>query len=237
MIPRSFALQALMINDSADDISEFAFDKNYYFPTCILPYNEYFIYVISIGTNWSNLSVTTAWHPEKIPDIGKDGKFIITMMNYRKMWRFFFASGTGVQAQEVQKIENWNELEGHIDKQWDRGYDITDIAISNNIAYVVSSYGLDLDQSWLISPDFPEDKIREYTKEGSLVTDIIRIGDTYLWLFSANTGFNDQKFVYAPDYKDWKRIGDALMNDDKYGGYSLANARIVNGKPLFIFFK
>ena len=237
MIPKYYDLQALRITENPDDIKTELRKYEISALSGVLPFNGYYIYIISIGTNWHNQSVTTAWDPAKMQSIGSDDKFITGMAKMGKLWEVYSAQGTGVRAQQIIRTGDWEALKDFMRQQWSRGYDITDMCEDEGNWYAVSSYGLDLKQAWVTSPELPVDEIRKYTKKGQLLTEVLRSGNTYLWMFSSNTGFNDQKIIYGPTYDEIEEIRKALLGDNKYNGYSLASIKELNGKLLFIFFR
>lgn len=237
MLPKYFDIQSLRIAKTEEEFRENIHKFKNVFVTCMLRYKEHYISVRSLGTNWKKLVTSTTWNIKKSNSNGVEGKFIVGLYKFDKRWESHYALNTGVIDQNINVLENWPDLKDFIRDQWRKGYDVTDLVSDEGSYYVVSSLGLNLNQSWVMSKQYPqEDAVKAYEK-GRILTEVAPVNDSYLWIFSGNTGFSDQHIEYNPDTEKIQSIVKQLMSDEKYDGFSLSLVREINGKLLFIFVK
>jgi hypothetical protein len=191
----------------------------------------------TLDTRWSSYSRTSLWHPEKINGLGEDGKFIIGMMKYDKLWTVFTAENTGITSQEIAVFDNLLDLKNHIKDQWARGMNITDLYNDEGNYYIVTSSGLGWMQSAVIHP-YPEEEITKKAHEMSFITEIMPLENYHnLWIFSANTGYTEAHIGFARTNENIASIHKKLYSEEGYDGYRATLVRSVLGKLFFVLMK
>ena len=235
MLPKEFDIQALRIVETYDEMKKNSRLDDDFFITTMINYRDTYIHVLTNGTNWENLRQTTVWNPQSLKNLGKDEKYIVGMIKHGDLWDVQLASNTGITDQRIVMIEDSDNLKEYIKDQWRGGYDITDLVSDNGKYCVVSSLGLNWKQMWLFSSDYPDEAIQLATNEGKVLTDVISIGDEYLWMFSGNTGFQNQLVKFKPSTDEILFFRESVYSDDGYHGYSLSIIREVMGSLLFVF--
>ncbi len=235
MLSKQFDIQTLRISDNKDEFRKISRKHKGLFITSMILFEDYYIFVNSLGTNWLDLSTVHTWYPQNYKKLGENGKFVIGMYSHDGSWELHLASNTGVRDQNISMFEDWDSLNNFIRSQWKRGWDVTDLITYNSKYYVITSYGLNLNQGWALRSEYPQDDIKKASENGMIITDVAQIEDKYLWIFSGNTGYENQVLEYNPNTEKTLSIRDAIVSDDKYYGYSLASIREVFGKLLFIF--
>ena len=237
MIPKQFDIQALKISGDQDAWRKNLWKHDFALVTSTLRHDDIFFYVMSLGTGWADFTTTTLWKPQDIKNLGKDNKFVIGLIKHEKLWELHLASNTGVKAQHVRMFDNWPDLKEHISNEWGQGYDITDMITADGSHCIVTSYGLNLKQSWLIDTGYPQAEIGAAAEKGEFVTDVIEVDGRYLWIFSGNTGYSRQKLIYWPSMDEMQAIRDRLLSDEGYDGYALSGIKRIDGRLLLIFWK
>jgi|GEM_PF-2998817 len=236
MLPKAFDIQGLRIA-----ATENLYTKSYNkikgsFVTSMIRYNDVYIYVMSMCPGWEERVVTSVWHPEVYnKNLGKNGKFVVGIYKNENRWELHQASYTGIVNQDISMFEGQDSLKQYITTYWKKGYDVTGLVTDKGKYYVVMSKGLNLKQGWAMSPVFPEKVAMQAYKEGMILTEVSQVEDSYLWIFSSNTGFEDQALEYNPDNDKIHEIRKGINSDNGFDGYSLASVKEVSGKLLFIF--
>lgn len=205
--------------------------------TTMTKFDDLYFGIKTLDTSWSSYSRTHIWQPEKVVDILDDGKFIIGMMKFDKLWTIYHAKNTGITSQEIAVFDNVPDLKDHIAQQWKKGMDITDLYNDNGNYYIVTSSGLNWKQSYLIDP-YPENEIHEIGRSGSFITEVMPLDDKdNLWIFSGNTGYN----YMAVGFLSTKNIDDiqkGIKTEEGYGdGYRATLIRDVLHKLFIVLLK
>lgn len=235
MLPKQYNIQVLRIADTEEEFQETCRQFKESFVTAKIRYNKHIIWVDSLGTGWQGLVTVHTWHPQNYKKLGHDGKFIVGMHRHEKRWELHLASNTGITDQNISMFEDLDNLKSFIKRQWKNGWDITDLQTVDNKYYLVTSKGLNLKQGWSVREKFSWEDANKAYETGLILTEVTRVEDKYLWIFSGNTGFEYQALEYNPNKVKLKEIGNALITDNKFEGYSLASIREVSGRLLFIF--
>lgn len=204
--------------------------------TTMLKYKGVYFGLKTAFTRWNSYSSTSLWHPEQIRDLGEDGKFIIGMMKFDKLWTVFRARNTGIISQNIAVFDDWDIMKDHISTQWSAGMDITDLYNDDGNYYVVMSSGLNWKQSYVLDV-FPEEEILKKAEEGSFITEIMPVGKKYLWVFSANTGYSYQDFRFVEGREDMDIVHKALSGDEGFHGCRATLVRNVFERFFFVFLK
>ncbi len=240
MLPDKYDIQALFAEGSFEkvikSINRFSKKENIVFIDG-LKFGDIHFGLAAFYTGWINGGHTHTWNPEKFNIPVSEGKAAVCMFKTDSTWFLQLARNTGITEQTITKVSHINQITDTIKDQWKKGFDITNMCSNNDGIYMVCSKGLDLVQSYYISQDIPYDFIKKKVKEGQVLIDILDIGDSYLWMFSSNTAFNDMHFQIDPGYDKLIEIRDKIISDDGYNGYHLSFIRIVVGNLLFVFHK
>lgn len=200
----------------------------------VVKHNNVYVFVPSMDTSWQKFAKISTWHPDKLKNIGADGRFITGLIKHDKPWEVYIAANTGINSQEVNVFDSWDQLKVHIGEQWKKGMDVTDMVNYNEKYYIVTSSGLNWKQSWYLGSSYPEDEISKALKKGMVITEIMSIGDNYLWIFSGNTGYTQQTARQFPVNTETVKIfSDWLYNNDTKHEKRLTMLRVV-GDRLFV---
>ena len=240
MIPKNIYDQALLMNKQTLDLSKSITDlKSKYsvFVTSFTKIYDIYFAVCSTGTGWQKEAKVTHWHPEKMNVPDEENRVVTGVINDDGMWKLQIARVPGITDQEIQFCNDYDALATYIKKQWKIGFDVTDIAFHNGRYLVVTSKGLNYLQSWIISKEIPIEKMKKKVKEGSILTDVVKNDDSYLWLFSGNTGYNDMLLKHDPEFDQLVDIREKLVTDQKYKGYTLSLVKEFNRLLLLVFHK
>lgn len=240
MIPHNIYDQALLMNKQTLDLNRSITNlKSKYsvFVTSFTKIYDIYFAVCSTGTGWQKEAKVAHWHPEKmiIPD--EKGRVITGVMKDDKLWKLQIAIVPKITDQNIHFCNDTDSLTDHIKKQWKRGYDVTDIALDNGRYLVVTSKGLNYIQSWILSKEMPIEKMKAKVKEGSILTDVAKYSDSYLWLFSGNTCYNDMLIKHDPEFDELVDIREKLVTDEKYKGYTLSLVKEYQNLLLLVFHK
>lgn len=235
MLPLYYDIQGLRIVGTEDEFRKNIGKISNTFFTSMLRYKDTYIFVDSLGTNWENLSQTSLWHPQQIKNLGHKNKYVVGLIKHDTLWELFLASNTGLSGQNISMFESWDKLKIHIREQWKKGFDITDLVNNDGKYYVVTSKGLNWKQSWLVESGYPEELISQAAQQGRIITDVVKLEDKYLWVFSENTGFKKQIVKFNPSTKEILKIRKSVVSDKGFQGYSLSLVREVMGVLLFVF--
>jgi len=182
--------------------------------------------------NWTHFTSITLWYPEQVKDLGKDGRFIIGIIKMGTLWTLYMAKNTGITDQEISVFDRWEDMKEHIYNQWKKGYDITELYENEGRFYMVTSKGLNWKQSYYVDL-FPDAIINQHAKEGEFITEIMPLGENYLWVFSGNTGYRQQLIRSVSGEEELKILREALLSDEGFeGGYRASLVRTI-GKALF----
>lgn len=237
MFPKKIDIQGLRIAQTEKE-----YRKSYYkirdsHVTSMIRFNGLYVYVLSQCIGWNNAVVTHVWHPENYKGFGRDGKFVFGLYRNESRWELHMTSNTGIIDQNISMFDDWNHLKKFISSQWEKGYDITDLTTHEGKYYIVTSLGLNLTQGWSLDNKFPTEYANKAYDQGKILTEVAPINDSYLWIFSANTGFDDLKLIHGPNNDKIQKIRIGINSDEKYDGYSLASIKEVNNKLLYIFIR
>ena len=235
MLPKQYDIQTLRICETKEEFRKISRKHVGLFTTSMIQHEGYYISVNSLGTNWQDLTTVHTWHPQENNGIGKNGNYIIGIYNHDGSWEFHITKNTGVKDQNFSMFEDWDSLKNFIISQWKRGWDITELKTFDDKYYIVTSYGLNLNQGWALGSKYPKDEIKKAYENGMVITEVAQIKDKYLWIFSGNTGFESQVLEYNPNTEKILSYRDAIVSDNKYDGYSLASIKEYYNKLLFIF--
>lgn len=235
MLPKQYDIQTLRICSTKEEFQKISRKHKGLFTTSMIRHKDYYIFVNSLGTYWQDLSTVHTWNPQEHNRIGENGRFIIGMYSHDGSWELHLTSNTGLSDQNFSMFEDWDSLKNFIISQWKRGWDVTDLKTYDGKYYIVTSYGLNLKQGWALGSKYPQDEINKAYEEGMIITEVTQIEDKYLWIFSGNTGFENQKLEYNPNTEKILSYRDAIVSDNKYDGYSLASIKEFSNKLLFIF--
>ena len=102
---------------------------------------------------------------------------------------------------------------------------------------VVTSSGLDWEQSWHLDPGYPEDTLRRVAAEGRLISEVMRVEDQYLWIASSYPG---HWIVYPridPPVEVLEIIMEKIQYFDGFHGYHINLVREVQGKICLLLAK
>ena len=240
MLPNKYDIQALFAEGSFEkvikSINRFSKKENIVFIDG-LKFGDIHFGLAAFYTGWINGGQTHTWNPEKFNIPVSEGKAAVCMFKSDSTWFLQLARNTGIKEQTITKVSHINQIAETIKDQWKKGFDITNMCSDNESIYMVCSKGLDLVQSYYICKDIPYGFIKKKVKVGQVLIDILDIGTSYVWLFSANTAYNEMHFVIDPDYDKVVDIKDNIITTEGYNGYSLSFIRIINGQLLFVFHK
>lgn len=235
MLAKNYHYQSLRVAKTKTEFRENSCKNKETFVTTMIRFKKNYIYVLSTGTNWRNLSTIYTWHPQNYNKIGEDGKFVVGLYKHDKLWELQLAANTGVTNQKIKMCKDSNDLISFIKDQWKNGYDVTDLVTSDGKYYVITSLGLNLNQGWAVNSKFSQNDAEKAYKQGLILTEVVQLEDKYLWIFSGNTGFQNQALEFNPDSKTIKTISEKIVSGEGFDGYFLASIREISGYLLFIF--
>ncbi|MEE4257820.1 MAG: hypothetical protein V2I47_12345 [Bacteroidales bacterium] len=205
--------------------------------TTMTKFDDLYFGIKTLNTRWSPYSHTSLWMPEKILDISDEGMFIIGMMKFDKLWTIYQAANTGITSQEIAVFDNVPDLVDYIIQQWKKGMDITDLYNDNGNYYIVTSSGLNWEQSLLIDP-YPENEINEKGRNLSFITELMPLDDkNNLWVFSGNTGYNAMAKGFISN-KNIDSIQKGVRTEEGFNdGYRATLIRSVLQKLFIVLLK
>lgn len=202
--------------------------------------NGFYFFVVSEGTGWNRPGTRTVWHPERNlgTEEGPGGSYITSLVKTGDLWEARLHSNTGITGQRVAALDDWDALDTHIRSEWDRDRVITDMVNRDGRYYVVTSSGLEWNQSWYMDPGYPETAIlRAGAEDGMTVSEVMRVEDEYLWILSSETGHwvNHVEMDPSPEFMEMAMV--AIGTPGGLNGYRLALVREVQGKICLIMSK
>lgn len=85
---------------------------------------------------------------------------------------------------------------------------------------------------------FPEEVMEQKAKEGKFITEIMRLGEDYLWVFSGNTGYRQQLIRSVSSDEELIILREALLSDEGFeGGYRAGLLRSLGGALFVVLLK
>lgn len=94
-----------------------------------------------------------------------------------------------------------------------------------------------IDWMKLGSSDLLQGFLLQASEEGRFITKIMKIGDQYLWIFSGNTEYKKQIFIFCSGAKEIATLNEQLLSDSGYNGYRITLLRRITNKFFFVLLK